>query len=72
MQLKITMNTAMTAEEKAQQLEKALKKEEVKIVEIEKELQRLRDHQVTLYPLQLCILPDSILTMADGLKIKPT
>ena len=49
MQLKITMNTAMTAEEKAQQLEKALKKEEVKIVEIEKELQRLRDHQVNLY-----------------------
>lgn len=45
-QYRIAQDTTISAEEKAQIIEKALKKEEARILEIEKELTRLRDKQV--------------------------
>lgn len=38
----------MTAEEKSDQLEKTLKREEIRIAEVEKELSKLREIQVII------------------------
>ena len=52
---KLAQSTKMTAEERAQLIEAALKKEEARIAEIERELGRLRDVQVfLLHGMWLC------------------
>lgn len=45
-QLQLAEDSKLTAEERSIQLEKALKKEELRIVEVEKELSKLREIQV--------------------------
>lgn len=45
-QLQLADNSKMSAEEKSDQLEKTLKREELRIAEVEKELSKLREIQV--------------------------
>ena len=45
-QLKIVADTTLSAEDRAYRLEEVLKKEEDRIHEVEKELNRLREKQV--------------------------
>ena len=45
-QLELADNSKMSAEERSEQLEKTLKKEELRINEVEKELSKLRESQV--------------------------
>lgn len=45
-QLQLAQNSKLSAEERAQILEEALKKEERHITEVERELSRLREFQV--------------------------
>ena len=47
-QLQLADNSKMTAEEKSDQLEKTLKREEIRIAEVEKELSKLREIQVII------------------------
>ena len=46
MRLKETIESTMTAEERAFAMEKLLKEEEARILQVEKELARLREIQV--------------------------
>ena len=47
-QLKIVTDETLTAEEKAQRMDMLLKEEETRIYDVEKQLARLRETQVTL------------------------